>query len=111
MSQVKISVVSGSRAEFGQLLPLLLKLQKDNYFDLDFVVTGSHLWSVSGYTLGEVKNYPLKISEDNRWFVIVFLLQQYMVMFYVPVFVQLRIAKVKQTTTNGIDSTYLFRNF
>lgn len=64
MSQVKISVVSGSRAEFGQLLPLLLKLQKDNYFDLDFVVTGSHLWSVSGYTLGEVKNYPLKISEQ-----------------------------------------------
>ena len=45
MSQVKISVVSGSRAEFGQLLPLLLKLQKDNYFDLDFVVRISFMVS------------------------------------------------------------------
>ena len=41
MSPVKVCVVSGSRAEFGQLLPLLLKLNEDAYFELHFVVTGS----------------------------------------------------------------------
>ena len=63
MSRIKISIVSGSRAEFGQLLPLLLRIQEDDYFDLDFVVTGSHLSDVGGNTVSEIQKYPLNISK------------------------------------------------
>lgn len=38
MLGVKICVVSGSRAEFGQLLPLILKTEEDSFFELDFVI-------------------------------------------------------------------------
>ena len=38
MSGIKVCVVTGSRAEFGQLLPLLHKLNEDVFFDLDLVV-------------------------------------------------------------------------
>ena len=63
MSRVKIAIVSGSRAEFGQLLPLLIKLEDDDYFDLQFIVTGSHLSPSRGNTISEIENYPIKISK------------------------------------------------
>lgn len=63
MSQVNISIVSGNRAEFGQLLPLLLRIQDDDYFKLDFVVTGAHLSKSGGNTLSEIEKYPLQISK------------------------------------------------
>ncbi len=63
MSRVKISVVSGNRAEFGQLLPLLLKLETDDFFDLDFVVTGSHLVEANGNTISEISSYSIKITK------------------------------------------------
>ena len=63
MHKIKVCVVSGSRAEFGQLLPLLLKLNQDSYFSLDFVVTGSHLYSQSGKTISEIEKYKLNISK------------------------------------------------
>ena len=62
MSGVKICVVSGSRAEFGQLLPLLTRLEQDPWFDLDFVVTGSHLSAENGGTVAEIREYPIRIS-------------------------------------------------
>lgn len=63
MSRVKICVVSGSRAEFGQLLPLLLKLENDDFFNLDFVVTGSHLSESGGNTLSEIDNCPVTVAD------------------------------------------------
>ncbi len=63
MSPVKVCVVSGSRAEFGQLLPLLLKLNEDAYFELHFVVTGSHLSDLNGNTVSEIAQYPIPVSE------------------------------------------------
>ena len=62
MPGVKICVVSGSRAEFGQLLPLLLKLNKDPFFKLNFVVTGSHLSANNGSTITEIQEYPVDIA-------------------------------------------------
>lgn len=62
MSGMNICVVTGSRAEFGQLLPLLYKLVDDDFFDFDFVVTGSHLSASSGNTIKEIENSGIPIS-------------------------------------------------
>ncbi|MEH2957618.1 UDP-N-acetylglucosamine 2-epimerase [Candidatus Merdisoma sp. JLR.KK006] len=62
MQGVRICVISGSRAEFGQLTPLLLKLNKDPFFKLDFVVTGSHLSEDNGNTITEIEEYPIDIT-------------------------------------------------
>ncbi len=64
MSGVKVCVVSGSRAEFGQLLPLLKRLESDSFFDLDFVVTGSHLSHANGNTVEEIKNSGINIKAE-----------------------------------------------
>ncbi len=62
MFGVKVCVVTGSRAEFGQLLPLLRKLDQDPFFDLDLVVTGSHLSDDSGNTISEIESTGINIS-------------------------------------------------
>ncbi len=62
MPGIKVCVVTGSRAEFGQLLPLLRKLNDDRFFALDLVVTGSHLSVDSGYTAKEIESYGIPIS-------------------------------------------------
>lgn len=62
MSGIKICAVSGSRAEFGQLLPLLKKLEKDPYFDLDFIVTGAHLQGDSDDTIREIEQSGIPVS-------------------------------------------------
>lgn len=75
MSGMKVCVVSGSRAEFGQLMPLLMKLNEDSFFELQFVVTGSHLSADSGNTVMEIIEYSMpifaripvkKISDNSR---------------------------------------------
>lgn len=53
-----ICIVSGSRAEYGLLKPLIKKVKKENQFNLQLVVTGMHLSKKYGYTINE-------IFEDN----------------------------------------------
>ena len=62
MYRIRACVVSGSRAEFGQLLPLLLKMEEDKEIELDFVVTGAHLSVNSGYTISEIKESGVPVS-------------------------------------------------
>lgn len=59
---MRVCVVTGSRAEFGQLLPLLEKLHADPFFELLLVVTGSHLCEASGYTVTEIEKTRLPIA-------------------------------------------------
>lgn len=59
MSELRVCVVTGSRAEFGQLLPLLRALDSDEFFTLDLVVTGSHLTTAS---IDEIEASGLSIS-------------------------------------------------
>lgn len=40
---MKIAVVSGSRADYGLLRPVALRLKDDDFFELDLVLTGAHL--------------------------------------------------------------------
>ena len=61
MSRIKVCVVTGSRAEFGQLVPLLEKLSSDETFDLRLVATGSHV-SGSFQTIGEIEKLGFAID-------------------------------------------------
>lgn len=51
----KICVVTGSRAEYGILKPLLQTLKKDRDIKLQLVVTGMHLSSEFGLTFKEIE--------------------------------------------------------
>ncbi len=69
----KICVVTGSRAEYGLLRPLLLKLREDSFFELKLLVTGSHLSKDFGCTADEIekdfgkeyKGIPIDVSGDE----------------------------------------------
>lgn len=54
---MKVGVLTSSRAEFGIYLPLLLKISKDNYFQLEIIAFGTHLSKFHGFTLDEIKSY------------------------------------------------------
>lgn len=56
-----VCVVTGSRAEFGLLRPLLEKLNADEEFDLRLVVTGSHLSQAFGGTQNEIEDIGLPV--------------------------------------------------
>lgn len=57
----RVCVVTGSRAEFGQLLPLLKKMNRDPFFQLDLVVTAAHLSESN--TVNEIENGDIPIAE------------------------------------------------
>lgn len=72
MNIEKICVVTGSRAEYGLLYWLLKKIEADNNFDLQLIVTGMHLSSDFGLTYKEIeKDFKIKkkidihLSSDN----------------------------------------------
>ena len=62
LNKKKICVITGSRAEYGQLLWVLKGLQNDNDIDLQLVVTGMHLSHEFGYTCNEIINDGFKIT-------------------------------------------------
>lgn len=51
----RIVFLTGTRADFGKLKPLMQKVQDDPSFDLHVFVTGMHLLSKYGYTCEEVE--------------------------------------------------------
>ena len=53
---MKIAVVTGTRAEFGLLSPLMQKIQASQHLDLITIVTGAHLLPDFGYTVDDIKN-------------------------------------------------------
>lgn len=60
---VKIAVITGSRAEYGILLPLLKKLKESSYFNLQIMVTGMHLSKEYGFTYEQILNDGFDIDE------------------------------------------------
>ena len=70
----KVCVVTGTRAEYGLLRPLLIKLNDNESIDLQLVVTGSHLSEKFGNTQKEIQedgfhNYsklPIPIDDDSK---------------------------------------------
>lgn len=59
----KISILTATRAEYGLLKPLILKLKKIYEFDVKIVVTGAHLSPEFGLTYKEIENDGFTIDE------------------------------------------------
>ena len=53
--QKTIAVITGSRADWGLLEPLVEKIEADNTLDMRLIVTGSHLSHDHGYTIDKIK--------------------------------------------------------
>lgn len=76
MSETKkysVCVVTGTRADYGLLHPLLIRLRDCPEIDLNLVATGSHLSPVFGNTQEELKKdgfsydcVPIPLEEDSR---------------------------------------------
>ena len=58
----KICFISGSRADFGLLKPLMNYIKKDKKFLFQMLVTGSHLSKDFGSTYKEILKYNFKIN-------------------------------------------------
>jgi len=77
----KISVTTGSRAEYGILRPVLEKIANSRKLDLCLIVTGMHLSRKYGMTVNEIKRDGFKIAatvnmvpkEDSPYFMAKFL--------------------------------------
>lgn len=59
----KIAIVTSTRAEYGLLRPLILKLLSDTFFDVKVVVTGTHLSQEFGMTVNEIINDRIPIDK------------------------------------------------
>ena len=57
----RIGIVTGTRAEYGLLKPLIEKIDRDCELELCLIVTGTHLEEKFGYTCQEIveDGYPI----------------------------------------------------
>lgn len=58
----KIAVVTGTRAEYGLLRPVLKAIQAEPRLEVLLVVTGMHLSHEFGYTVGEIEGDGFRID-------------------------------------------------
>lgn len=58
----KIAVVTGTRAEFGILRPLIEKIHNSSELDLQLIVTGMHLLEEYGLTINDIKDSRFNIT-------------------------------------------------
>lgn len=57
----RVAVITATRAEFGILTPLLVKLNRDKFFELNLIVTGTHLLEEYGMTIKEIEKTEIPI--------------------------------------------------
>lgn len=62
----KVCVVTGTRAEYGLLKPLIKKIDSDSVMELQLVVTGMHLSPEFGLTYQEIEQDGFEIAERNE---------------------------------------------
>lgn len=62
----KIWVITGSRAEYGLLKPLIKKIKTDGRFKLEIIVTGQHLAGQYGLTFREIQKDGFKVSKKVK---------------------------------------------
>lgn len=62
----KICVVTGTRAEYGLLKPLIKRIHDDTEVELQLVVTGMHLSPEFGLTYKEIENDGFPIMDKNE---------------------------------------------
>ncbi len=59
----KISVTTGTRAEYGILRPVLQQIKSNNKLQLYLIVTGMHLSKKHGFTINEIKKDGFEIYD------------------------------------------------
>ena len=62
----KICVITGTRAEYGLLKPLIQKIDRDGDLELQLVVTGMHLSPEFGLTYQEIEQDGFGITDRNE---------------------------------------------
>lgn len=62
----KVCVITGTRAEYGLLKPLITKINNDSEMKLQLVVTGMHLSPEFGLTYKEIEQDGFEIAERNE---------------------------------------------
>lgn len=62
----KIAIVTSTRAEYGLLSPILKKINKDPHFQIELVVTGTHLQKEFGNTYQLIEADGLKIAKKIK---------------------------------------------
>ena len=67
LSKRKITVTTGTRAEYGILRPILKEITKRKKLELILVVTGTHLSKKYGMTINEIKKDKFKIYETFKF--------------------------------------------
>ena len=60
---MKVCFITGTRAEYGLLKPLILEMLKDNFFEVKIIATGMHLSPEFGLTYKEIEKDGLEIDE------------------------------------------------
>ena len=58
----KITVITGTRAEYGLLYPVMRAIQNHPKLDLSIIATGMHLSPEHGYTVKEIENDGFEID-------------------------------------------------
>ena len=67
MTKRKITITTGTRAEYGILRPILREIIKRKKLELILVVTGTHLSKKYGMTINEIKKDKFKIYETFKF--------------------------------------------
>lgn len=62
----KVCVVTGTRAEYGQLKPIIEKIRNDDFLEIFLVVTGMHLSPEFGLTYQEIEKDGFRIDAKNE---------------------------------------------
>ncbi len=62
----KVCVITGTRAEYGLLKPLISRINSDSEMQLQLVATGMHLSPEFGLTYKEIKQDGFEITESNE---------------------------------------------
>lgn len=66
----RIAYVSGTRADFGLMIPILKAIEKSKLLDLNLYITGEHLMPELGMTINDVKKFfpkaiPINVIFEN----------------------------------------------
>lgn len=60
-----IGILTGTRAEYGLLKPVMQKVEQDKDLNLCLIVTGMHLSEQFGYTYREIEKDGFRIDYKN----------------------------------------------
>lgn len=69
MLRRKIGVVTGTRAEYGILGPLLEKIRDSNSLELKLIVSGMHLLEKYGLTINEIRKDGFEIDAEVQMYI------------------------------------------